>query len=184
MSQLAHVMDNKTILQKADLALSDLTTDGGLLAPAQAKKFMRILINESVIMNQATVVPMRSHKQEINKIRFRSRVLRAGQEAVALAAEVYEGGADGGLYVENDAFVDVSCDFADGVALDVELLEFSIFDDGDAAFLFLGGVDKHFLVDGVGFWLSLRFPRHFALSLDVAKHQQEKDLRLEGLPPA
>jgi HK97 family phage major capsid protein len=86
MSQLAHVMDNKTILQKADLALSDLTTDGGLLAPAQAKKFMRILINESVIMNQATVVPMKSHKQEINKIRFASRVLRAGQEATALAA--------------------------------------------------------------------------------------------------
>jgi hypothetical protein len=73
-------------LQKADLALSDLTTDGGLLQPAQAKKFMRILINESVVMNQATVVPMKSHKQEINKIRFAGRVLRAGQEAVALAA--------------------------------------------------------------------------------------------------
>lgn len=83
---MLNVMDNKTLLQKADLALSDLTTDGGLLAPAQAKKFMRILINESVIMNHATVVPMKSHKQEINKIRFASRVLRAGQEAVALAA--------------------------------------------------------------------------------------------------
>lgn len=86
MSKLAKVTDNRSLLAKADLTLADLTTDGGLLAPAQAKKFMRILINESVVMNQATVVPMKSHKQEINKIRFAGRVLRAGQEAKALTA--------------------------------------------------------------------------------------------------
>ena len=33
--------DNRTILQKADLALADLTAGGGLLKPAQAQKFMR-----------------------------------------------------------------------------------------------------------------------------------------------
>ena len=86
MSKLAKVTHNRTLLQKADLTLADLTTDGGILQPAQAKKFMRILINESVVMNQATVVPMKSHKQEINKIRFAGRVLRAGQEATALTA--------------------------------------------------------------------------------------------------
>jgi len=86
MSQLAKVTNNRSLLAKADLSLADLTTDGGLLAPAQSKKFMRILINESTIMNQATVVPMKSHKQEINKIRFSGRVLRAGQEATALVA--------------------------------------------------------------------------------------------------
>ena len=79
----AGLLDNRTILEKADLALADLTTGGGLLAPAQAQKFMRILINEAVILKQATVVPMRSPKQLIEKIRFANRILRAGVEAAA-----------------------------------------------------------------------------------------------------
>jgi HK97 family phage major capsid protein len=81
----AGLLDNRTILEKADLALADLTTGGGLLAPAQAQKFMRILINEAVILKQATVVPMRSPKQLIEKIRFANRILRSGSEATALA---------------------------------------------------------------------------------------------------
>jgi len=81
----AGLLDNRTILQKADLALSDLIIGGGLLQPAQAQKFMRILINEAVVLKQATVVPMRSPKQLIEKIRFANRILRSGSEAVALA---------------------------------------------------------------------------------------------------
>lgn len=80
------VTDNRVMLRKADLALSDLTTGGGLLQPAQAARFMRLLIDEAVIMRMATVVPMRSPKQLIEKIRFGSRVLRPGSEATALAA--------------------------------------------------------------------------------------------------
>ncbi len=75
---------NRTILQKADLALADITNDGGLLVAAQAKKFLRILIDEAVLMRLVTVVPMKSPKQLIEKIRFASRVLRAGNEAQAL----------------------------------------------------------------------------------------------------
>jgi hypothetical protein len=80
----AGIMDNQTLLQKADLALSDITANGGLLQPAQAQKFMRILIKEAVVLKQATVVPMRSPKQLIEKIRFGSRILHAGSESVAL----------------------------------------------------------------------------------------------------
>jgi len=80
----AGLLDNNTVLQKADLALSDITTDGGLLQPAQAQKFMRILIKEAVIMKEATVVPMRSPKQLIEKIRFGSRILHAANESTAL----------------------------------------------------------------------------------------------------
>lgn len=79
------VYDNRTILEKADLALADLTAGGGLLLPAQAQKFIRILIKESVVLKMATVVPMRSQKQMIEKIRFGGRILRAGSEATALA---------------------------------------------------------------------------------------------------
>jgi HK97 family phage major capsid protein len=80
------LLDNRTLLAKADLALSDLTTDGGLLEPAQAQKFLRILIKESVLMKMATVVPMRAPKQLIEKIRFGSRVLRPGHEGTPLPA--------------------------------------------------------------------------------------------------
>ena len=78
--------DNRTILEKADLALADLTTGGGILKPAQAQKFMRLLIKQSVLMKLATVVPMASPKQQISKVKFGSRILRPGQEATALTA--------------------------------------------------------------------------------------------------
>jgi hypothetical protein len=86
MGLAAGLLDNRTILEKADLALADLTTGGGLLQPAQAQKFIRILIDESVILKQGTVVPMKSPKQLIEKIRFAGRILRAGAEAAALPA--------------------------------------------------------------------------------------------------
>jgi hypothetical protein len=79
-------LDNKTVLEKADLALAELTTRGGLLLPAQAQKFMRLLIKQSALMQLATVVPMASPKQQLSKIKFGSRVLRPGQEATALPA--------------------------------------------------------------------------------------------------
>lgn len=81
----AGISDNQTILQKADLALSDLTIDGGYLQPAQAQTFMRILIKQAVIMGLATVTAMRSPKQLVEKIAFGSRILHAGTESVALA---------------------------------------------------------------------------------------------------
>lgn len=77
-------LDNQTLLRKADMALADLLGSGGLLVPAQAQRFIRILIDESRIMKMATVTPMRSPKQLIEKIRFGSRILRAGVEATAL----------------------------------------------------------------------------------------------------
>ena len=79
-------LENRTILEKADLAISDLTAGGGILKPAQAQKFMRLLIKESVLLKQATVVPMASPKQQISKIKFGSRILRPGAEGTALGA--------------------------------------------------------------------------------------------------
>lgn len=77
-------LNNRTILEKADLALADLTAGGGILKPAQAQKFMRLLIKESVLMRLATVVPMSAPKQQISKIKFGSRILRPGAEGTAL----------------------------------------------------------------------------------------------------
>lgn len=77
------MQDNKTLLQKADMALADLTA-GGLLLPAQAQKFIRILIEEAKLLKMTTVKPMKSHTQQIDKIKFAGRVLRPGAEGVAL----------------------------------------------------------------------------------------------------
>lgn len=83
---MGNVLPNMTLLQKADLALADLSS-GGKLQPETAQKFMRILIDESKLLKLATVVPMKSEKTEVPKIRFATRILRAGQEATALAKE-------------------------------------------------------------------------------------------------
>lgn len=79
-------LDNRTLLAKADLALADLVLDGGMLQPAQALKFIRLLMKEAVVLKFATVIPMRAPKHIVETIRFAGRVLRAGQEATALPA--------------------------------------------------------------------------------------------------
>ncbi len=76
---------NRGLLEKADLALADLTGGGGILLPAQAQKFMRLLIKQSVLMGMATVIPMPAPKYQVSKIKFGTRILRAGKEATALA---------------------------------------------------------------------------------------------------
>lgn len=76
---------NRTLLEKADLAIADLTAGGGILLPAQSQKFMRLLIKQSVLMQMATVVPMPAPKYQVSKIKFGSRILRPGKEGVALA---------------------------------------------------------------------------------------------------
>jgi len=78
------MIGNRSLIEKADLSLSDLSTGGGALVAAQARRLIRTLIDESVVMPMATVVAMRSPTQLLEKIRFDQRVLRAGTEAQAL----------------------------------------------------------------------------------------------------
>lgn len=77
---------NRTVLEKADLQISDLVTDGGYLQPAQAQMFIRHLIDEATLLKDVRVVPMRAPKQLIEGIRFGSRVMRPGVSGQALAA--------------------------------------------------------------------------------------------------
>ncbi len=75
--------NNRTLLEKADMALSDLT-QGGELKPAAAQKFLRLVIKGSPLLKLANAPPMASKKQEVSRIGFGSRILRAGQSGVAL----------------------------------------------------------------------------------------------------
>lgn len=77
--------ENRTLLRKAELELADLAA-GGLLQPEQADKFIRLAIKQPVLLKMVTVTPMKAFKEERDKMRFASRVLRAGGEATPLAA--------------------------------------------------------------------------------------------------
>lgn len=68
---------NKSIVEKADLAVSDLSSYGGYLNPMQANVFIRMLIDQPTLVNEVRVVPMNAPKMEINKIGFATRILRA-----------------------------------------------------------------------------------------------------------
>lgn len=68
---------NKSIVEKADMAVTDLTTGGGYLNPIQATVFIRMLIDQPTIINEIRTVPMNAPEMEINKIGFTSRILRA-----------------------------------------------------------------------------------------------------------
>lgn len=78
-------MDNRTLIQKADTALATLTAGNGILVPAQAKTFLHGLIKQSVLLGLVTAVPMKSPKEDINKIKFGSRIMRPGAEVTTVA---------------------------------------------------------------------------------------------------
>ena len=75
---------NQSLLQKADLAIADLTANGGTLLPEQGANFIRKLILQPTIMRQARTVEMTTPKRKINKIGFGSRILRKATSATAL----------------------------------------------------------------------------------------------------
>lgn len=78
-------MTNQEIVRKADLAVADLTTDGGVVQTEQAARFVRRVIQEPTLIREARVVEMRSPTREINKLFFNKRVLRAATSATALS---------------------------------------------------------------------------------------------------
>jgi HK97 family phage major capsid protein len=80
--------ENRTLLRKAEIAVADFAA-GGLLQPAQASEFIQLAIKEPVLLKMVTVTPMKNFKEERDKMRFASRVLRAGQEATALPSAAW-----------------------------------------------------------------------------------------------
>lgn len=69
-------MTNQDLIKKADLAVSDLTSDGGLLNPEQTDAFIRKLLVQPTILASCRTVRMNSPQRKINKIGFGSRILK------------------------------------------------------------------------------------------------------------
>jgi len=77
---------NRSIVEKADIAVSNLAS-GGYLNPEQANTFIRLVINQPTIVNDLRVVPMNAPKMQINRIGFGTRILRkAPATGTALSA--------------------------------------------------------------------------------------------------
>lgn len=68
---------NKAVLQRADLALADLTANGGILSPEQSNAFIDLILEQPTILKQVRQVRMNAPERKINKIGFASRILRA-----------------------------------------------------------------------------------------------------------
>lgn len=73
---------NKELIKKLDMFEADL--DGGLLDGEKATKFLKKAIDESVIQKYARTMTLPAGSYTIPKLGFNDRILRRGQEAVAL----------------------------------------------------------------------------------------------------
>jgi hypothetical protein len=80
------IMTNNEIIQKADLVLSDLKSNGGYLDAQQGEKFIRMVQDAPTIMKDCRVVTFPGDSMKIEKIGFADRILRKGVENTALDA--------------------------------------------------------------------------------------------------
>lgn len=69
------------VISRADIAIADLDTNGGLLLPEQSKQFIDMIMEEPTILPQARVIRMGAPEVRINKIGFGERILRAARQA-------------------------------------------------------------------------------------------------------
>lgn len=70
---------NKEIL-RADVALADLASNGGLLNPEQANTFIDFILEEPTILRQARTIRMNGPQRKINRLGFDKRILRAARQ--------------------------------------------------------------------------------------------------------
>ncbi len=83
MNSNADILARMTPLQKADLAIADLTT-GTILLPKPAQEFMQLAILESKLLPLATVRPLAAPIDYVPRIAFADQILRPAQDATAL----------------------------------------------------------------------------------------------------
>jgi len=69
---------NAELIRKADLVISDLTSNGGYLNPEQSNAFIRKLLVAPTMLAQVRRVTMSAPVRKINKISFATRILNAG----------------------------------------------------------------------------------------------------------
>lgn len=74
-------MKTAELLAKADLALSDLAS-AGLMLPEQANNFIRILMQDTAILDDVRLINMSKPKMYVNKLSLDQRALRVANQGV------------------------------------------------------------------------------------------------------
>jgi hypothetical protein len=74
-------MRTKELLAKADMALSDLTT-AGLMLPEQANNFIRILVQDTALLDDVRLINMTRPKMIVNKLDLATRALRPANQGL------------------------------------------------------------------------------------------------------
>jgi hypothetical protein len=77
-------VENKELINKADMVLTDLAT-AGHLNPEQSDRFIRTLIDQPTLLAVSRTVAMGTPEMRINKIGFGSRIMRPAAEYTAVA---------------------------------------------------------------------------------------------------
>lgn len=72
---------NKDLLRRADLAISDLDTNGGLLDAEQANAFLDMVMEQPTILGKVRTIRMNAPERKVNRIGFASRILRAARQS-------------------------------------------------------------------------------------------------------
>jgi len=67
----------KEILEKTDIAVTNLSSNGGYLNPEQSDRFIDLVLNQPTILREVRTVRMSSPVRLIEKVGFDSRILRA-----------------------------------------------------------------------------------------------------------
>jgi hypothetical protein len=80
-------MEPKDLLQKADLAISEITDNGGYLKPEQTTSFIEVINDQPTLLQAIRTVDFTTPDYELSKVGFGERILRkAPAEGTALAA--------------------------------------------------------------------------------------------------
>ncbi len=90
-------MDNRTIIEKADIAVSNLVASGGYLNPEQADRFIELIHEQPTIINKVRTVRMNAPKRKIEKIGFGDRILYAAPSSGTALADANRSMPDLGL---------------------------------------------------------------------------------------
>lgn len=89
-------LSNSELAKRADLALSDLETNGGKLLPEQANTFIDLILDQPTLLRQARVVRMSAPTRKINRMGFANRILTAGRSSLGQASGPYASEQDAG----------------------------------------------------------------------------------------
>lgn len=73
-------LSNAELAKRADLAIADLNSNGGLLNPEQANTFIDMVVEQPTILRQARVERMNAPTKKINRLGFASRIMKAAPQ--------------------------------------------------------------------------------------------------------